>query len=145
MALADSQHECYSSMANRYWQTDHANKTWRELRADIESLIQNNRRGTSKDLDQFQDRNNRRIIIINSAAHYLSAHARLKIIAPNPTQVHKQTKYNTQRNTPHTPPFMQHSTDHSYIQPPPSSLQQSPSPNDSGYDSVFSTTSTDYK
>ncbi len=61
MALADSQHECYSSMANRYRQTDHGNKTWPELRADIESLIQNNRRGTSKDLDQFQDRNNRRI------------------------------------------------------------------------------------
>ena len=45
MALADSQHECYSSMANRYRQTDHANKTWSELRADIESMIQNNRKG----------------------------------------------------------------------------------------------------
>ena len=223
-------------MANRYRQTDHANKTWPELRADIESLIQNNRRGTSKDLDQFQDRNNRRITydpstqqphkyiraarntspnhydsyplyepelpsqqpsnraatyptnkpIINpppnrascvncggdhagrdcdsltcskcqgtfpTAAlrqtHYLAAHARVKIIAPDPTQVRKQTKYNTQRNTPPTPPFMQRSatstpTDHSYIQPPPSSLPQSPSPDYSGYDSVFSTTSTNY-
>ena len=39
MALAEFQHECYSSMANRYRQTDHATKTWPELRADIESMI----------------------------------------------------------------------------------------------------------
>ena len=49
-------------MANRYRQIDHANKTWPELRADIESMIQNNRRGTSIDTEQFQDRNKRRII-----------------------------------------------------------------------------------
>ena len=66
MALADSQHESYSSMANRYSQTDHANKTWPELRADIESIIQNNRTGASKDTEQFQDRNNRRIIYDSS-------------------------------------------------------------------------------
>ena len=51
--------------------------------------------------------------------------------------------------TPPTSPFMQRSasstpTDHSYIQPPPSLLPQSPFPDDSGYDSVFFTTSTNY-
>jgi hypothetical protein len=49
-------------MANRYRQTDHANKTWPELRAGIESMIQNNRKGTSKDPDTFPDRHSRRII-----------------------------------------------------------------------------------
>jgi len=61
MTLADSQNEWYSSMVNRYCQTDHGNNTWPEFRADIEFLIQNNRRSTSEDPEQFQDRNNRRI------------------------------------------------------------------------------------
>jgi hypothetical protein len=62
MALADSQHECYSGMANRYRQTDHSTKTWPELRADVESMIQNNHKGTSQDPDIFSNRHSRRII-----------------------------------------------------------------------------------
>ena len=241
MALADSQHECYSSMANRYRQTDHATKTWPELRADVESMIQNNHKGTSKDPDIFSNRHSRRIIYdevtqppqkyIRAArdtspnhydpfppyeptyyirdpptqqsstraasyppnpstslapnrpncvncggdhagrdcdsltcskcqgtfpsaalrqAHYLAAHARVKIIAPDSSILRKQTKYNTNRNTPPTSPFMQRSaastpTDHSYNQPPSSALPEQ-APDDSGYDSVFSNASTtDYQ
>ena len=62
MVLADFQQECYSSMANRYRQIDHATKTWPELRADVESMIQNNHKGTSKDPDIFSNRHSRRII-----------------------------------------------------------------------------------
>ena len=243
MALADSQHECYSSMANRYRQTDHATKTWPKLRAEIESMIQNNRKGASKDPDIYPDRHSRRIIYDDASqppqkyiraardtstnhydpfppyepnycpsdtqshpsysraasyppkqannptpnrancvncggghagrdcdsltcskcqgtfpsaalrqAHYLVAHARVKIIAPDPSILRKQTKYNTNRNTPPPPtsPFMQRSaastpTDLTYSQPPPSDLPDQ-APDDSGYDSVFSNASTnDYQ
>jgi hypothetical protein len=49
-------------VANRYRQTDHATKTWSELSADVESIIQNNHKGTSKDPDIFPNRHSRRII-----------------------------------------------------------------------------------
>ncbi len=79
-------------------------------------------------------------------AHYLAAHARVKIIAPDASILRKQTKYKTNRNTPPTSPFMQRSaastpTDHSYNQPPSSALPEQ-APDDSGYDSVFSNAST---
>ena len=83
-------------------------------------------------------------------AHYLAAHARVKIIAPDPSILRKQTKYNTNRNTPPTSPFMQRSaasttTDNSYNQPPSFALPEQ-APDDSGYDSVFSNASTtDYQ
>ena len=49
LALADSSFVSYSSLAQRYQQTDHANHTWSDLHRDIESLIQNSARGTSRD------------------------------------------------------------------------------------------------
>ena len=79
-----------------------------------------------------------------------AAHARVKIIAPDPSILRKQTKYNTKRNTPPTSLFMQRSaaltpTDYSYNQPP-SSAPPEQAPDDSGYDSVFSNASTnDYQ
>ena len=74
---------------------------------------------------------------------------RVKIIALDPTHLRKQTKYNMQRNYPPPPtsPFLQRSAtstpvDHTY-NPNPSSDHQHPyAPDDSGYHSVFSNTST---
>jgi hypothetical protein len=39
----------YSILHQRYRQTDHANKTWADLRLDIELIITNNFTGTSRD------------------------------------------------------------------------------------------------
>jgi hypothetical protein len=39
----------YSILHKRYRQTDHANKTWADLRLDIELIITNNINGTSRD------------------------------------------------------------------------------------------------
>lgn len=49
IALAESQFIPYSTLAQRYQQTDHATRTWPELRRDVDSLIQNSARGTSRD------------------------------------------------------------------------------------------------
>ena len=49
LALGHSSFAAYSSLAQRYQQVDHATKTWPELRQDIESLIHNNPRGTSRE------------------------------------------------------------------------------------------------
>jgi hypothetical protein len=48
IALGNSSFTAYSSLAQRYQQVDHATKPWPELRQDIESLIHNNPKGTSK-------------------------------------------------------------------------------------------------
>ena len=50
LALGSSIHAPYSILAQRYGQTDHANKTWTDLRQDIELIITNNNIGTSRDL-----------------------------------------------------------------------------------------------
>ena len=50
LALGSSIHAPYSILAQRYRQTDHANKTWTDLRQDIELIITNNNIGTSRDL-----------------------------------------------------------------------------------------------
>ena len=50
LALESSSFVPYSILAQRYRQNDHANKTWTELRMDIESIINNNNiTGTSRD------------------------------------------------------------------------------------------------
>lgn len=49
IALSQSSFTAYSSLAQRYQQVDHATKTWPELRQDIESLIHNNPKGTSRE------------------------------------------------------------------------------------------------
>ena len=49
LALGQSGFQHYSALAQRYQQTDHATRTWPELRQDIESLVQNNNRGTSRE------------------------------------------------------------------------------------------------
>ena len=48
LALGQSGFKHYSALAQRYQQTDHAIRTWPELRQDIESLVQNNNRGPSR-------------------------------------------------------------------------------------------------
>ena len=49
LALGSSTFAPYSILAQRYHQIDHANKTWADLRTDIESNISNNFIGTSRD------------------------------------------------------------------------------------------------
>ena len=49
LALSQSSFTAYSSLAQRYQQVDHATKTWPDLRQDIESLIHNNPKGTSRE------------------------------------------------------------------------------------------------
>ena len=49
IALGNSSFTAYSGLAQRYQQVDHATKTWPELRQDIESLIHNNPKGTSRE------------------------------------------------------------------------------------------------
>jgi hypothetical protein len=49
LALGSSTYAPYSILAQRYRQTDHANKTWTDLRQDIELIITNNNTGTSRD------------------------------------------------------------------------------------------------
>ena len=49
LALGSSTFPPYSNLAQRYHQIDHANKTWTDLRTDIESNISNNFIGTSRD------------------------------------------------------------------------------------------------
>jgi hypothetical protein len=51
LALGSSAFGPYSILAQRYRQNDHANKTWTNLRMDIESNITNNVTGTSRDPD----------------------------------------------------------------------------------------------
>ena len=51
LALGSSIYSPYSILAQRYRQNDHANKTWTDLRMDIESNISNNFTGTSRDPD----------------------------------------------------------------------------------------------
>jgi hypothetical protein len=51
LALGSSAFAPYSILAQRYRQNDHANKTWTDLRMDIESNITNNVTGTSRDPD----------------------------------------------------------------------------------------------
>ena len=48
LALGCSIHTAYSSLDQRYQQVDHAVKTWADLRQDLESLINNSARGTSR-------------------------------------------------------------------------------------------------
>ena len=50
LALESSIYAPYSILTQRYLQTDHANKTWTDLRQDIELIITNNNIGTSRDL-----------------------------------------------------------------------------------------------
>jgi hypothetical protein len=49
LALGISRFAPYSILHQRYRQTDHANKTWVDLRLDIELIITNNITGTSRD------------------------------------------------------------------------------------------------
>jgi hypothetical protein len=49
LALGSSVFTPYSILAQRYRQTDHAMKTWADLRQDIELIINNNVTGTSRD------------------------------------------------------------------------------------------------
>ena len=49
LALGTSMFAPYSILHHRYRQTDHANKTWADLRLDIELIITNNTTGTSRD------------------------------------------------------------------------------------------------
>ena len=49
LALGTSTFSPYSILHQRYRQTDHANKTWADLRLDIELIISNNTTGTSRD------------------------------------------------------------------------------------------------
>jgi hypothetical protein len=49
LALGTSRFSPYSILHQRYRQTDHANKTWADLRLDIELIISNNSIGTSRD------------------------------------------------------------------------------------------------
>ena len=57
LALGSSIYAPYSILAQRYRQTDHANRTWSDL---IELIITNNNTGTSRDLGFRQrDRNTR--------------------------------------------------------------------------------------
>ena len=49
LALGTSRFSPYSILHQRYRQTDHANKTWADLRLDIELIITNNSTGTSRD------------------------------------------------------------------------------------------------
>ena len=51
LALGSSIFPPYSILAQRYRQNDHANKTWTDLRMDIDSIITNNITGTSRDSD----------------------------------------------------------------------------------------------
>jgi hypothetical protein len=52
LALGSSTFASYSNLAQQYYrQNDHANKTWNDLRMDIESNITNNTTGTSRDPD----------------------------------------------------------------------------------------------
>ena len=48
LALATSVFPPYSILVQRYRQTDHANKTWVDLRQDIELIVTNNPTGTSR-------------------------------------------------------------------------------------------------
>ena len=50
LALGSSIYAPYSILQQRYRQTDHANKTWTDLRQDIELIITNSNIGTSQDL-----------------------------------------------------------------------------------------------
>ena len=49
LALGTSRFAPYSILHQRYRKTDHANKTWADLRLDIELIITNNSTGTSRD------------------------------------------------------------------------------------------------
>ncbi len=51
LALETSIFAPYSNLAQRYRQNDHANKTWAELRMDIDTIITNKTVGTSRDPD----------------------------------------------------------------------------------------------
>ena len=51
LALGSSAFAPYSILAQRYRQNDHANKTWTDLRMDIDSNITNNVTGTSRHPD----------------------------------------------------------------------------------------------
>ena len=48
LALVSSTYTAYSSLTQRYQQVDHAAKAWTDLRQDLESLIMNSTRGTSR-------------------------------------------------------------------------------------------------
>jgi len=50
LALAQSSFTAYSNLANRYQQVDHATRPWADLKQDLQTLIQHNPRGTSRDL-----------------------------------------------------------------------------------------------
>ena len=56
LALGQSSHTAYSSLAQRYQQTDHALRTWPDLRQDIESLVKNSDIGTSRNPDSLRSR-----------------------------------------------------------------------------------------
>ena len=51
LALVFSTHTAYSSLTQKYQQVDHAAKAWADLRQDLESLIMNSTRGTSRALE----------------------------------------------------------------------------------------------
>ena len=72
IALAESQFIPYSTLAQRYQQTDHATRTWLELRRDVESLTQNSARGTSRDPSSLLRPNSIHI----SSAHQDNQHLR---------------------------------------------------------------------
>ncbi len=51
LALGSSTFAPNSNLAQQYRQNEHANKTWNDLRMDIESNITNNTTGISRDSD----------------------------------------------------------------------------------------------
>jgi len=60
LALASSVFPPYSILAQRYRKTDHTNKTWTDLRQDIDLIVTNNPLGTSRDpVFRHRDRNPR--------------------------------------------------------------------------------------
>ena len=59
LALGSSVFGPYCILAQRYRQNDNANKTWTDLRMDIESNITNNVTGTSRDPDIHMRRRDR--------------------------------------------------------------------------------------
>ena len=54
LALGSSIYASYSILAQRYRQTDHANRTWTDLHQDSELIITNNNTGTSRDFGLCQ-------------------------------------------------------------------------------------------
>ena len=139
IALAESQFVSYSTLAQRYQQTDHATRTWPELRRDVESLTQNNARGTSRDPSSLP----RPISLNNSSAYQSNQYPRRhhdrhfdqRSARGNPPAYNHfdpqfaQAPFNYHTTYPHQPP---HSSPHGSLGFPTSDIravsQQTPKP-----------------